>query len=127
MKSETAKCVRKAEEDWEGAHKLADQKPPLRDLVCFHCQQAAEKFLKALLQEGGGVVPRTHDLEDLLDLLLPGDATLSSLRRMLSSLARYAVDYRYPDWRASKREMEAGLRHADRIRREARDRLGLNE
>jgi HEPN domain-containing protein len=30
--------------------------------VCFHCQHAAEKYLKALLQEGGLVVPRTHDL-----------------------------------------------------------------
>jgi tetratricopeptide (TPR) repeat protein len=45
--------------------------PPLRDLACFPCQQAAEKYLKALLQELGAVVPKTHDLEELLDLVLP--------------------------------------------------------
>jgi HEPN domain-containing protein len=51
MKRETAKWAQKAERDWEVAHKLAAEKPPPRDIVCFHCQQAAEKYLKALLQE----------------------------------------------------------------------------
>jgi predicted nucleotidyltransferase len=45
-----------------------------RDLTCFHCQQAAEKYFKALRQENGAAVPRTHDPEELLDLLLPHDA-----------------------------------------------------
>lgn len=39
--------------------------------VCrFHCQQSAEKYLKALLEELGAAIPKTHDLEDLADLLL---------------------------------------------------------
>jgi HEPN domain-containing protein len=49
--------------------------------VCFHCQQAAEKYLKALLQEKGAAVLKTHDLEDILDLLRPYDHTLTPLRR----------------------------------------------
>src|SRR5262249_8357187 len=98
---------------------------PLHDLVCFHCQQAAEKYLKALLQEAGAAVPRTHDLEDLLDLLLPHDATLARLRSRLRFLNRYAVDYRYPDLRATTRQMQAALRHAERVRLESRARLGL--
>ncbi len=64
MKRETAKWVRKAEQDWEAARKLAAETPPPRDVVCFHCQQAAEKYLKALLQENGLVVPKTHQLDD---------------------------------------------------------------
>ena len=125
MKRQTAQWFRKAEEDWEGAHELAARKPPLRDLACFHCQQAAEKYLKALLQEAGAVVPRTHDLKDLLDLLLPHDGTLSPLRRSLASLSRYAVDYRYPGLRATQRGMVAALGHADRVRGECRARLAL--
>ena len=120
MKRETAKWVLKAEEDWEGAHRLAGEKKPLRDLVCFHCQQAAEKYLKALLQENGAVVPKTHNLDDLLDLLLPHEATLAPLRRILRSLSRFAVEYRYPDVRASTRQMEAALRHVDVVRRDCR-------
>src|SRR5262249_26333235 len=125
MKRQTSQWVRKAEEDWAGANELATRKPPLRDLACFHCQQAAEKYLKALLQEGGAAVPRTHDLEELLDLLLPHDPTLAPLRRGLISLTQYAVDYRYPGPRATRRQMEAALRQAGRVRREIRVRLGL--
>lgn len=125
MRRQTAQWVRKAEEDWEGARQLAARKPPLRDLVCFHCQQAAEKNLKALLQEYRVVVPKTHDLAILLNLLLPHDATLAPLRRTLKSLSRYAVEYRYPGMRANTRRLRAALRHAQRVRREIRERLRL--
>jgi HEPN domain-containing protein len=125
MKRETAKWVHKAERDWEVAHILAAEKLPPRDIVCFHCQQAAEKYVKALLQENGLVVPRTHQLDDLLVLLLPGDATLARLRRKADSLTQYAVDYRYPERIASKRQMEAAVRHVDQIRLKCRGKLGL--
>jgi hypothetical protein len=72
------------------------------------------------------VVPRTHDLADILDLFLPGDATLARLRRQAGSLTRYAVDYRYPGMMASKRQMGAALRHADQIRLECRSKLNLS-
>ena len=72
MKRETGKWVQKAEADWKVAHKLGDERPPPRDIVCFHCQQAAEKYLKSLLQESGLVVPKTHELVTVLKLLLPG-------------------------------------------------------
>ena len=70
-------------------------------------------------------MPRTHDLEDLLDLLLPYDAALKPLRRGLASLTRFAVDFRYPGMRARTREMRSALDNADRVRRELRSRLGL--
>ena len=125
MKRLTAEWVRKAEADVVGARKLAVTKPPLHDLACFHCQQAAEKYLKALLQEWGLPVPRTHNLEDLLNLLLPHDATLRRLRRGLRYLSQFAVDYRYPGLQATRRQVQAALRWMERVRQEARTRLGL--
>ncbi len=125
MTPETTQWVRFADEDFQGARDMAGRTPPLRNLTCFHCQQSAEKYLKAWLQELGHPVPRTHDLEDLLDLLLPHDATLAPLRRGLRSLTRYAVEFRYPGVRATTRRMQAALRHAERVRRELRTRLGL--
>src|SRR5262245_11408345 len=109
MKRHTAQWVLKAEEDIEAARALAALAKPKRDAACFHCQQCAEKYLKALLQETGLVVPRTHELEDLLDLLLPQDATLAPLRRSLRSLTPYAVNFRYPGIRATTRRAP-GLR-----------------
>jgi HEPN domain len=61
------------------------------------------------------VVPKTHELADIIDLLLPGDAKLARLRRKADSLTQYAVDYRYPGEIATKRQMEAALRHVDQI------------
>src|SRR6266852_2431220 len=110
MKRQTAQWILKAEEDIEVARTLAALAKPKRDAACFHCQQTAEKYLKALLQENGLAVPKTHEREDLLDFLLPQDATLAPLRRSLRSLTPYAVNFRYPGVRATTRRMHAALR-----------------
>ena len=98
---------------------------PVKDVVSFHCQQAAEKYLKALLCELGLHIPRIHDLDQLLVLLLPHHALLAHLQRILVSLSHYAVDYRYPGRSASTRDMRTALRHAERVRLEVRTILGL--
>jgi hypothetical protein len=46
MKKASAEWVDKAEDDWLGAKKLMREKSPLCDLVFFHCQQSAEKYLQ---------------------------------------------------------------------------------
>jgi HEPN domain-containing protein len=125
MKRQTAPWVRKAEEDWVGANAFAHERPPLRAPTCFHCQEATEKYLKALLNESGAAVPKTHDLTDVLDLLLPHDPTLAPLRRALISLSRYTIDCLYPGQRTTQRQMAAALRHAGRVREEVRLRLNL--
>ena len=60
MKKLTAQWVRKAESDFAVAETLARGKEPHHDEVCFHAQQCSEKYLKALLEELGLSVPRTH-------------------------------------------------------------------
>jgi HEPN domain-containing protein len=125
MKRHTAQWVLKAEDDIEVARAVAALARPKRDAACFHCQQSAEKYLKALLQELGLVVPKTHNLLTLLHRLLPHDPTLAPLRVGLRSLTRYAVEFRYPGVRATARRMQSALRHAERVRRELRARLGL--
>src|SRR5437660_5981307 len=96
-----------------------------RLFVCFCCQQSAEKFLKALLVELGLPVPRTHNLEDLLGLLRPHHPDLSALRRGLVYLTRFAADTRYPGFHARRRQADAALRWAGRVRTEVRASLGL--
>ena len=125
MKQETGRWVRKAEADLEGANALAQAVRPYHDLICFHCQQSAEKYLKALLIEQGTSFAKTHRLEELLLLLVPHDASLKKLRRALVTLSRYAVDYRYPDENATKREAVAALRQAMKVREQIRVRLGF--
>ena len=65
MRKATREWVRKAETDFRGALRLASADEPFHDLVSFHCQQSAEKYLKALLEELGRHIPKTHALDDL--------------------------------------------------------------
>ena len=65
-------------------------------IVAFHCQQAAEKAIKAALVLAGIDPPRTHDLNDLRNRLPAGwRVTRSPLD--LGRLSAYATDSRYPD------------------------------
>ena len=65
MQRQTARWVQKAEADWHAAQHLDAEPERLNDIICFHCQQTAEKYLKALLQELGLPIPRTHVLVDM--------------------------------------------------------------
>ena len=93
--------------------------------MCFHCQQCTEKLLKALLAELSLAIPRTHNLDDLLNLLLPHHANLRSLRRGLIFLTDFAVDPRYPGDSASKRQAAAALRWTLRVREKCDGLLGV--
>jgi HEPN domain-containing protein len=110
MKRDTRAWVRKAEADRQGAERLVPAKPPLHDLVCFHWQQCVEKYLKSLLAEQGDPIPKTHDLDRLLTLLLPNNPSLKSLRRGLLLLSAFAVETRYPGENATKRQADAAAR-----------------
>jgi HEPN domain-containing protein len=97
----------------------------MRDLVCFCSQQAAEKYLKAMLEELGQTVPRTHDLEDLLSRLLPTHPQLLRLRRGCKFLIQFAVDSRYPGFDTTKRQAKAAMAWSSRVRDAARLLLGF--
>jgi HEPN domain-containing protein len=125
MKRVTREWVVKAEDDYLAASQLANHKPPVHDVVCFHCQQCAEKYLKALLEESTVPIPKTHDLVRLFHLLPPPYALRRSFLRGLDFLTGFAVGIRYPSMRATKRGATAALRWAGRIRDAARGFLGL--
>ena len=92
--------VRKAEHDLEAASRImAIEEGCPFDTVCFHCQQAAEKYLKCLLTYLGIQAPRTHNLIALA-ALLPLEQRFPVPVEDLAELNPYSVDVRYADdWR----------------------------
>src|SRR4051794_6516358 len=110
MKKATREWVKKAKADWKAASRLAEGNEPLHDIVCFHCQQLAEKYLKALLEELGQTIPKTHDLDDLYLALPSFHAKLHPLRRGLVFLTDFAVDTRYPGTHTNKRRAVSARR-----------------
>src|SRR4051812_34018148 len=105
----TREWLRKAEADLRVARREVARRPAYHDVVCFHCQQAVEKYLKGMLQEWGVVFPKTHDLAKITDLVLPSDPTIKPLRRLVRPLSRYAVEYRYPGFKANSRKSKSAL------------------
>lgn len=69
---------------------------PFTDTASFHCQQCAEKYLKAFLTDHLIRFERSHVLADLLVLCLPVDKDFKKIANDLISLEGYAVAIRYP-------------------------------
>lgn len=109
--------VAKAEEDFAVIQALIrKQTPSLHDAVCFHAQQCAEKYLKALLTRDRIAFPKTHDLLDLLKRAKAHDPTLELLRPFLVYLEPYAVNLRYPGEFATRTEAKRSVRAVTLVR-----------
>lgn len=127
MNELTAEWIAKAEGDYATtARELRARLSPNYDAVCFHAQQAAEKYLKAFLQEHEVDFPKTHNLIELLELCLPVDPTFELQRDLLVQLDRYAVRYRYPGETAEKPEGRAAFETSRAVRVFVRNRLDLS-
>jgi HEPN domain-containing protein len=93
---EFLRWVEKADHDLLAAeHDMELAEQGLTDIVCFHCQQCAEKYLKALLLFRGVAFPRTHDLRLLWDLV-PCDVSLGIGPEKAVPLNRYVIEALYP-------------------------------
>ena len=118
--------VDKAEADYKGATALNRRRvEPLPDLVCFHCQQCIEKYLKRVLVQQGRPAPRIHDLLQLLNLCAVGDPPLLRLRPDVLALNPFSVQVRYPGAAATPHQARDALLVTRRLRRILRRRLGL--
>lgn len=126
MKPITDEWVRKAEDDWEMAQKAyRARKFPVYDAACYHCQQCAEKYLKASLVEAGIPFAKTHDLTTLLKLILPVEPSWLALRLQLDALNKFAVVYRYPGNDATKADAKQALEDCREVRLTIRQTFGL--
>ncbi|MEK7865341.1 MAG: HEPN domain-containing protein [Planctomycetota bacterium] len=121
-----ADWVDKAEDDWKAAIDLGRRRrDPLPDPVCFHCQQCAEKYLKALLVSKRISPPRVHGLLELLDLCIQQDGSLAVQAPRVDTLNSYAVSIRYPGAAATRAEAKDAVATMRRLRRVMRKKLGL--
>lgn len=88
--------LRKAEGDLRAAEHLLALEQEDRFTAAFHAQQAAEKFLKALLVRHQIPFPKTHDLGELLTLVAKAEAALAVELAPAAMLTPFGLDFRYP-------------------------------
>ncbi len=86
----------KGDSDLASARVLLDHAPSITDTATFHCQQAAEKYLKAFLIDHNVAFERVHNLVYLLDLCIDIDKNFDSLKESAALLTPFAVLARYP-------------------------------
>ena len=71
--------------------------PPL-EIICYHCQQAVEKYLKGyLVSKGEEEPPRTHNLMTLCEMCSESDSRFDGIVLKCNTLSAYGVQPRYPD------------------------------
>jgi HEPN domain-containing protein len=86
-------------------------------IICFHCQQAVEKYLKWFLVMHDIEPPRIHDLEELLKLCAAIAPQFSVIYEKCSVLSGYAVQGRYPnEIHVEEHDMDKALLYARSIR-----------
>ncbi|HET6387635.1 MAG TPA: HEPN domain-containing protein [Armatimonadota bacterium] len=117
--------VEKAEADFKGASGLHRRADKLPDLVCYHCQQSVEKYLKAYLAAHGEPPPMSHDLRQLLRLCARFSVPLAALMPDASLLNPYGILIRYPGFSATQSDARDAIRACRRIRKHLRIALGL--
>lgn len=126
MNPAVAEWVSKAEGDFvTSGRELRARKAPNYDAVCFHSQQCAEKYLKAVLQATKKHIPKIHFLLELLALIMKFDTSYELLRADLETLEDYSVRFRYPGEFAEKDEAQAAYKAAKVTREFIRQKLGL--
>jgi len=115
--------LRKAQSDLDNAQVCLASGKAL-DTVCFHAQQAAEKYLKAYLAAQGVEFPFIHNVEKLIEQCAQTAPALLALKPLGQSLTPYAVELRYDEefWPSPETARHA-LDAATTIRRFVMERL----
>ncbi|MDR1858345.1 MAG: HEPN domain-containing protein [Treponema sp.] len=107
-----------AERDMAVANYLAANMIPIpTEIIAFHCQQAAEKYLKGALVILGEEPPYTHDLDELCSIAEKHQPSFVSISSLCSIITHFSVQPRYDfGVSLSEADMRLVLQHAKTIR-----------
>jgi HEPN domain-containing protein len=89
------RLLQMASKDLKALQGMADAEAFDDEIFGFHAQQAVEKALKAWIAALGKRFPKTHDIEDLIEVLESNSQDIQEDVLTLVSLYPFAVQYRY--------------------------------
>ncbi|WP_448207889.1 HEPN domain-containing protein [Azospirillum sp. sgz302134] len=84
-----------ADRDIKGIRNNLFGPEPEVGVAAYHCQQAAEKLVKAVLLSMGTNPPRIHDIDALIDRI-PVENPLLPILRPLGRFTEFVAALRYP-------------------------------
>jgi len=102
-----------ADADIDTALLLKEVRPQHREIICYHCEQAVEKYLKGFLVSRGKMPPKIHDLTNLCNLCSEYDNNFLSLLPNCNYLTDFSVQPRYPkEMDISDANVEKAIKYA---------------
>ena len=114
--------------DMDSANYLLQMKPIPLEIICFHCQQSAEKALKAFMVEHNIEVIKTHDLGILIEKCSQVSEEFKTLNTVASRLTDYAAQSRYPfAVEVEESDMKVALADTKTVWNFVQKKLGLSE
>ncbi|ATW24510.1 HEPN domain-containing protein [Candidatus Formimonas warabiya] len=98
------------------------------EIVCYHCEQAAEKALKGYLIYQNTEPPKTHILKLLCKICTDIDESFEEISEQCGNLTLYGVQPRYPfEIEITESDMKKAILDADRVMEFIHQRLALIE
>lgn len=122
----TLEWIEFAEGDYIAASQIIHGPDPIYHVICFLSQQCVEKYIKAILQENNIPFRRTHDLNELLDLILPIYPLWSNWKNQLPSLTTHAVETRYPSDLPTETDADNAMEVCNMVREAIRTELNVS-
>lgn len=111
--------------DLASAKFLQNMRPVPVEIICYHCQQSAEKFLKGYLAFQGEDIQKTHDLTRLRLSCQQYDEGFAALEKSCLILTDFGVNVRYPfPMDINDADMQMALKHAQQIKDFVLERVG---
>ena len=111
--------IEKADEDFGFASiNLNNPSNPYYAQICYHFQQAAEKYLKAYIVAYSLEFKKIHDLPELLRICMKKESSFSSISQECEFLTDYYIDTRYPvHWptKVDRKEVKEAKVSAEKI------------
>ena len=89
--------LKKAEKDLLTAEHELSFSDAVTESICFHCQQAVEKYLKGYLVFLDISFIKTHEIGELITKCENKDKEISIFKEEADSLTDYAISVRYPE------------------------------
>jgi HEPN domain-containing protein len=123
--AEASRWIEFADRDLALAEHTAKTMWPIPyEIVCYHCQQFVEKYLKAFLVSKGQEPPYVHDLAKLAALCETENSDFGQIKQKCIILTEYGVQPRYPSYmEIIKEDMDRALHFATDIKTFMREKV----
>ena len=118
ISNEVLEWERFAEMDYVTANHLDKTLYPKQmEIICYHCQQCAEKYLKALTEHLGKEIEKTHDLGNLSTTISETLEVPQSVLVSYAKLTQYGVKIRYPqEFEMSENHVKSALADMETVK-----------